>query len=197
MAVMPTPGPSGAQKLYYLTVLQPMWRGQLDQLADAEREFRQHLLAVECLRVAKGPGGDPLQLAEFCRKWQIPLTLPVIGPTALLRKIGKAVGGWPSAGAVFDPTGAINIGIKVIAAMGPLIGRIQMQNALLVALDETVISKGDQGSVGEILESAGTPQNLMNRVTQSRAKLEKVWNDTQSLAQKMDQIRQDLGLPEN
>ena len=197
MAVMPTPGPSGAQKLYYLTVLQPMWRGQLDQLADAEREFRQHLLAVECLRVAKGPGGDPLQLAEFCRKWQIPLTLPVIGPTALLRKIGNAVGGWPSAGAVFDPTGAINIGIKVIAAMGPLIGRIQMQNALLVALDETVISKGDQGSVGEILESAGTPQNLMNRVTQSRAKLEKVWNDTQSLAQKMDQIRQDLGLPEN
>ncbi|HWY71940.1 MAG TPA: hypothetical protein VNX88_24955 [Terriglobales bacterium] len=196
MAAIPSPAPGGSQKLYYFLVLEPMWRGQLDALATAEREFRWHLLAVECLRIAKGPGSDPLDIAEFCRKWQIPLTLPMLGPTSLLRKIGKLVGGWPSTAAVFDPTGAINMGIKVIGRMGPLIGQIQMRNAMLVGLDEDVISKADQSSVLSILESSATPQNLMNRVAESKARLEKVWKETTTLAEKMNAVRNELGLPD-
>jgi hypothetical protein len=196
MTPAPISGPSAVQKAYYLTILVPMWRGQLDQLAAAERDYRLHLLAVECLRVAKGPGADPLQVAEFCRKWQIPLTLPVIGPTALIRKAGKALGGWPSAGAVFDPTGAINLGVKIVAQMGPLIGQIQMHNALLVAFDTKVISMADQNGVGSILESARSPQVLMNRLQESKSKLEGVWSETLKLAEKMEAIRQELGLPE-
>ena len=192
----PSSGPSGVQKLYYLTVLLPMWRGQLDQLGDSEREYRNHLLTVECLRVAKGPGADPLRLAEFCRTWKIPMTLPVIGPTALLRKVGKIVGGWPSQAAIFDPTGSINIGIKVIAQMAPLIGRIQMRNALLVALDDKVVEKGDQDAVLSILDSCRTPQVLMTRVQDAKNKVERVWKETVALAEKMEPIRKELGLPE-
>lgn len=47
--------PSGTQKAYYLTILLPMWRGQLDQLAAAEREYRNHLLANEkCVSLCPG-----------------------------------------------------------------------------------------------------------------------------------------------
>jgi hypothetical protein len=197
MATMPTSGPSGAQKIYYLTILLPLWRGQLDQLGDAEREYRDHLLAVECLRVAKGPGADPLRIAEFCRTWQLPMTLPVIGPTAILRKIGKIAGGWPSQAAVFDPTGSINLGIKVMAQIAPLIGRIQMQNALLVAFDDSVVPKTDQSDVGSILESCPTPQMLMTRFQAAKNKVEQVWKDTVDLANKMEPVRQELGLPES
>jgi hypothetical protein len=124
------------------------------------------------------------------------LTLPFVGPTALLRKIGKAVGGWPSAAAVFDPTGAINIGIKVIGRIAPLLGRLQMRNALLVALDEKVVDPADQVDVGSILESCNTPQALTNRLMESRNNLERVWKETISLAEKMERIRLELGLPE-
>src|SRR5881296_4069948 len=92
---------NSAQKLYYITILLPMWRGQLEQLGNVQRDLRYHLLAVECLRIAKGPGADPVGISEFCRKWQIPLTLPFVGPTAILRKVGKLVGGWPSPAAIF------------------------------------------------------------------------------------------------
>lgn len=196
MATTASLGPSGAQRAYYMTILLPMWRGQLDQLGAAEREYRHHLLAVECLRLAKGPGLDPVRLAEFCRTWKIPLTLPVIGPTALLRKIGKAVGGWPSQAAVFDPTGAINIGIKIIAQMGPLLGQIQMQNALLLALDPKIIELGDQTSVGSILELSSSPQVLMTKVHASRTKVGRILKETVDLAEKMELIRKELGLPE-
>jgi hypothetical protein len=197
MGSKPGTGPSPAQKVYFITVLQPMWRGQLDQLADAQRVFRHHLLAAECLRIGIGPGGDPLQLVEFCRKWQIPMTLPIIGPTALLRKIGKLAGGWPSAAAVFDPTGALNIGIKVIARMGPLIGRAQVSNAMLVALDESIVSKGDQSQVLAILESSETTQVFMTKLASSKSRLEMVWRSTQAMADKMENARKELGLPEN
>jgi hypothetical protein len=45
--------PSDTQKTYYYLFLLPMWRGQLDKLLDAERNYRYHLLAVECLRKAQ------------------------------------------------------------------------------------------------------------------------------------------------
>lgn len=191
-----TIGPSAAQKGYFLTVLLPMWRGQLDQVLIAQREFRHHLLAVECLRVAKGPGVDPLHITEFCRNWRIPLTAPFVGPVAVLRKVGKAVGGWPSPAAIFDPTGAINIGVKVIAQMSPLLGKIQMRNAVLVAFDEKIVALGDQSSVGSILESCHNPQVLMSRVQESKNKLERVWKDTSNLAERMEPVRKELGLPE-
>lgn len=196
MTTGPVSAPSGAQKFYYLTVLMPMWRGQLDRLGTAGREYRHHLLAVECLRVAKGPGADPVRLAEFCRTWKVPLTLPVIGPTALLRKIGKAVGGWPSPAAVFDPTGAINIGIKVIAQLGPVLGKVQMHNARLIGWDPKVVEHADRTAVGSILESSRTPQDLLTRVRSAKDKLERVWKETVALAEKMEPIRQELGLPE-
>lgn len=196
MANKPSSGPSEIQKFYYLSVLLPMWRGQLDQLGASEREYRNHLLSVECLRVAKGPGPDPLRIAEFCRTWKIPMTLPVIGPTALLRKIGKIAGGWPSQTAIFDPTGSINLGIKVIARMAPLLGRIQMRNALLVALDDKVVERGDQDAVGSILESCQTPQALMTRVQNAKNKVERVLKETIALAEKMEPIRKELSLPE-
>ena len=89
-----------------------------------------------------GPVSGPSATQKlYYTTWHIPLTLPVIGPTALLRKIGKIVGDWPSAAAVFDPTGAINIGVKVLCHMAPLLGQIQMRNALLVALDDDKIAK--------------------------------------------------------
>ena len=86
-------GPSTAQRAYYATVLVPMWRGQLDEFGRVARNYRNHLLALECLRVAKGPGADPAQLAEFCKKWKIPLSIPIIGPTSWLRRAAKFVGG--------------------------------------------------------------------------------------------------------
>ncbi len=187
---------SAAQKFYYIGVLQPLWLGQLDQLGDAQREYRYHLLAVECLRRAKGPGADPLRISEFCRTWKIPATLPVIGPTALLRKIGRLAGGWPSAAAIFDPTGALNLGFKVIGAMAPLIGKIQMRNALLFAIDDSVVESGDQGDVGSILEGCKTPQELINRLQGAKNKVERVWKETTALAEKMEPIRKEVGLPE-
>jgi hypothetical protein len=189
--------PSDTQKTYYYLFLLPMWRGQLDKLLDAERNYRYHLLAVECLRKAKGPGVDPLRISEFCRKWNIPLTTPLIGPTDLLRKIGKATGGWLSAAAMFDPTSAIKYGIKVMAHMGPLLGKIQMNNACLYALDNKIIPKGDQVSVLEILELSRTPQILMNNVKKSINVVNQVLKETSDLAEKMENIRLELGLSES
>jgi hypothetical protein len=193
------PGGKGspAQKLYYLTILVPMWRAHLDRLAIAQRDYRYHLLAVECLRVAKGPGADPLRLAEFCRAWQTPLTAPAVGPVALLRSAAKAVGGWPSAGAVFDPTGAIGMGVKVLARMGPLIGQIQMRNALLVALDDKVVARADQSAVGSILERSHTPQLLLGKVKESKATLERLWGEAVQFAKQMETAQRELGLPDS
>jgi hypothetical protein len=196
MPLPPLPGASGAQKGFFLTVLLPMWRGQLDQLMTAQRGYRHHLIALNCLQQAIGPGGDPLQIAEFCRRWQLPVTAPAIGPVALLRKIGKLAGGWPSAAAVFDPTGAINTGVKVVARLGPLIAKIQMDNALLVALDEKVVSKSDQSQVLAILNAAKTPQALMDAVKRSSDSLRKIWDATVDMAQKLETARIQVGVPE-
>lgn len=189
-------GGSPAQKIYYLTVLVPMWRGQLDRLTAAQREYRWHLLAMECLRLARGPGIDPLRITEFCRAWQIPLTAPMVGPVALLRKAAKAVGGWPSPGAVFDPTGAINLGIKILAHMTPLVGQIQMRNALLMAMDEDVVARSDQSGVLGILNAAKSPQLLLNQVAASKTALERTWEDTKKFAERMKTAQTDLGLPD-
>ncbi len=196
MAPKTTPQPSGAQRFYYMVILLPMWRNQLEQLGNSERQYREHLLAVECLRVAKGPGGDPLRLAEFCKNWQIPTTLPVIGPVSLLRKVGKLVGGWPSQAAIFDPTNSISLGIKVMAQMVPLIAKIQMRNAILVALDESVVGKGDQSAVLAILDASNTPKELMTRVQDAKDKVERVFRETVAMAEKVEAIRKELSLPE-
>lgn len=190
-------GPSAAQKAYYVTFLVPMWRGQLDQLNAANRNYRAHLLAVACLAAAKGPGGDPLELCEFCRKWQLPMTAPVVGPISLLRKIGKAVGGWPSSAAVFDPTGAINNGIKILGKMGPLLATIQMNNAMLSALNGKYVPMSDQSAVLGILNGAGNPQNLAAKVRAAQEQAKSTWDATITMAQQMEKIRVELGLPES
>jgi hypothetical protein len=192
----PIPRATGAQKGFFLMILLPMWRGQLDQLMAAQRGYRHHLIAMNCLQQAIGPGGDPLQLAEFCRSWKLPLTLPVIGPVALLRKLGRLPGAFSPAVALFDPTAAITTGVKVLARLGPLIAKIQMDGALLVALDEKVVSKSDQSQVLAILNGAKTPQALSDAVKRSSDNLRKIWDETVDMAQKLDTARIQVGLPE-
>jgi hypothetical protein len=95
---------------------QKLWRGQLDRLAAAQRDYRFHLLAVECLRLA---------------------------------------------------------------------------------LDDGVVSKADQASVGSILERAQTPFFLMNKVKESQGALERLWDETIKLAGRMEATQKELGLPDS
>ena len=71
-----------------------------------------------------------------------------------------------------------------------------MRNACLYALDDKVVPKGDQSSVLKILEMSRTPQLFMNNVKKSKDKVSRVWKETIDLANKMDPIRKELGLPE-
>ncbi|MFH1075404.1 MAG: hypothetical protein V1753_00945 [Pseudomonadota bacterium] len=189
--------PSAAQRAYYATVLVPMWRGMLDEFDRVARDYRSHILALECLRVAKGPGVDPIKITEFCKAWEMPLTMPVIGPTTWIRRFGKAVGGWPSAGAVFDITGALSKGVKIMAEIGPLLGKLQMNNAKLYALDEKVVPKSDQVEVLRILELSVSPDVLFKRAKDSKDRLESKWQEISQTAEKMEEIRKELGLPED
>lgn len=77
---------------WYKHVMVPLWKNQQNELIRAGVHYRWHLLALECLHRAKGPGRDQLKVAEFCAKSQWAMTLPVIGPTALIRKLGKSSG---------------------------------------------------------------------------------------------------------
>jgi hypothetical protein len=65
-----------------------------------------------------------------------------------------------------------------------------------VALDPKTIEVADQTSVGSILELSRTPLVLMTRGQESKTKLERVWKETVNLAEKMESIRKELGLPE-
>ena len=47
-----------------------------------------------------------------------------------------------------------------------------------------------------ILDSAWTPQMLMVRVREAKDNLERAFKETVSLAEKMEPIRKELGLPE-
>ena len=80
--------------------------------------------------------------------------------------------------------------------MVPLIGTIQMQGATLMALDEKIVSKADQSQVLSILQQSGSPQNLANKIRESKDKTEAVWKATLDLAEKMEKIRTELKLPE-
>lgn len=213
---------SPAQKAYYSTFLVPMWRGQLETLGKLARDYRTYLLALACLQQAKGPGGDPAALAEFCQKWQLPLTMPVIGPTSLLRGLAKGVTGTApisslkafnaatgmvapaittaghSPAALFDITGALNWGVKILGAMAPLLGTIQVEGALYVALNNRkIVSLADQTDVMRVLQSARTSTILCQQASQSKDRLASKWQEIGSLAQKMEAIRRDLGLPED
>ena len=190
------PAASPAQRMYYSTFLVPMWRGQLDELAIACRNYRINLLAVGCLMAAKGPGADPLALAEFCRRWTIPLTAPALGPTAWLRRFSKIAVGGPSAGSLFDPTGALNWGTKILANSAPLIAAIQMEGAKLLALNTQYVSVQDQSAVLSTLANAATPHNLTVQLGRAKQNLERVYDEINKLAEKMEAARMDLGFPE-
>lgn len=216
---------------WYRHVMVPVWKKQQLDLVRAGVDYRRHLLAAECLRRAKGPGGDPLKVAEFCVRWRWAMTLSFIGPTALIRKLGKSsrllgefiaalkgVGGpglklpttaywgartgpgqalstaWPQI-AIFDITNSINVGVKLIAAMMPLMARLQMHNAELISLDEKVVPKGDKAAVGQILQRARMPQPLMRAVDGSLKYYVKTWAAVLVSADTMEQARLDLGLP--
>lgn len=216
---------------WYKFVMIPLWRNQQKELIRAGVHYRWHLLALECLKRAKGPGGDPLKVAEFCAKWQWAMTMPIIGPTALIRKLGKSsgllgeliaalkgVGGpglklpstahwgtrlgpgqalssaWPQI-AVFDITGSINIGVKLIAAMSPLIAKLQMKQAELYIFDSKVVPPGDMGQVGQIIQRAGMPMSLMKSAKESQMNYVNAWSEVLVSADIMEQARLDLGLP--
>jgi hypothetical protein len=198
----PKPGPSGptgpsaAQKLYYATILVPLWRGQLDEVGRLAREYRVHLLALECLRRAKGAGIDSVKVSEFCRKWEFPLATPFISPTALLKELLKKGIGLSGVGTVFDITGAIGKGVKIMAEMGPLLEKLQMQSALLFAFEDKVVPAADQTDVGQIIESSATPKALFDKAKTSKDRLEAKWREVTDQAEKMEAIRIEQGLPE-
>lgn len=229
---MTTLTPASKQDLdWYKIVMVPLWKNQQAELVRIGVQYRWHLLAMECLRRAKGPGGDPLKVAEFCAKWKWAMTLPVIGPTALIRKLGKSsgllgeliaalkgVGGpglklpatahwgtrlgpgqalstaWPQI-AVFDITGSINIGVKIMAAMVPLLAKLQMKQAELFVFDPKVVPTGDAAQVGRILQRAGMPSSLMKSLKDSQMGYVNAWSQVLVSADTMEQARLDLGLP--
>jgi hypothetical protein len=229
---MTTLNPSSKQDQdWYKIVMVPLWKNQQRELIRAGVHYRWHLLALECLNRAKGPGGDPLKVAEFCAKWKWAMTLPIIGPTALIRKLGKSSGllgeliaalkgvagpglqlpnmvhwgartdalqalssAWPQI-AVFDITNSINIGIKLIAAMAPLIAKLQMNQAKLIAFDSKVVPSGDSGSVGQILDQAGMPKALLEAAKEIQKNYVKSWAALLVSAETMEQARLELGLP--
>ena len=229
---MTTLKPSSKQdQNWYKLVMVPLWKNQQKELVRAGVHYRWHLLALECLNRAKGPGGDPLKVAEFCAKWKWAMTMPIIGPTALIRKLGKSsgllgelfaalkgVGGpglklpatahwgprlgpgqaltsaWPQI-AVFDITNSINIGVKLVAAMAPLIAKLQMKQAELLIFDSKIVPPGDSAQVGQILQRAGMPISLMKSVKESQKKYVNAWSEVLVSADIMEQARLDLGLP--
>jgi hypothetical protein len=189
------PASPAAQKLYYAAVLMPLWRGQLDELGRIANEYRTYLLALECLRRAKGSGIDSVKVAEFCKKWKVPMTMPFISPKDLLKTLIERTFRLPLA--VFDITGAINAGIKIMAEMGPLLERLQMQQALLIAFDDNVVAKSDQTDVGQILESSRSARALYDNASRAKDRLEAKWKEIRDQAAKMEAIRAELGLPED
>lgn len=229
---MTTLKPSNKQdQNWYKIVMVPLWRNQQKELVRTGVHYRWHLLALECLNKAKGPGGDPLKVAEFCAKWKWAMTMPIIGPTALIRKLGKSSGllgellaalkgvagpglklpstahwgtrlgpgqalssAWPQI-AVFDITSSINIGVKLIAAMSPLIAKLQMKQAELFIFDSKVVPPGDSSQVGQILQRAGTSISLMKSVKESQMKYVNAWSEVLVSADIMEQARLELGLP--
>jgi hypothetical protein len=177
-------------------ILVPMWRGQLDKLLSAQRKYRQYLLAVACISRAAGPGADPLALVEFCRAWQLPLTAPLVGPVALLRKAGKLFGVVTPSVAALDPTGAINTGTKILARLGPLFSAIRMEGALAESLDDRVVPKTEQAPVQAILSDARTPQAVQQGAQAALTSLQSVWKETIEMARKMEDARVQVGAPE-
>jgi hypothetical protein len=176
-----------------------MWRGQLGQLYAADRNYRAHLLAMACLAAAKGPGGDPLELCEFCRRWQLPMTAPDVGQVAqvalLLKKVGAVAGGLPLAVAAIDPTRAINNGIRILGRIAPLLATIQMEGAMLFALDQKYVPMNDQRTVLAILKGAVHPQILAVKFLTAQQQAQSTWDATLAMALQMEEIRVELGLP--
>ena len=97
----------------------------------------------------------------------------------------------------FDPIGAINIGIKLVAHMAPLLGKLQLHNAQIVALDPGVVSPEDTTLVPEILSSSSNPKGVIGRVDACKAQLASTWATTISFAESMESKRRELGIPEN
>jgi hypothetical protein len=71
-----------------------------------------------------------------------------------------------------------------------------MEGASLRALNPRYVSPEDQTKVLQILQSARTPGILFQQARDSKERLSTKWQDTMRLAEKMERIRQDLGLPE-
>lgn len=177
----PAPKKGGAGAMYYSLVLKPLLEGLWDQLSRKVNEHRYHLLALACLRKAAGPGGDPIEVARFCKKYKLPLTLPVVG--LISRTIGK-----------LDITGATKLGVKIIAAMLPLLTKIRMNNAMLYALDESIVPSSDTTDVGEILESAKSPKDVADKAKQKASEVKKLKADIERYVVKLKGIEAELGV---
>jgi len=171
----------GGEKLYYLVVLKPMMEGLWSELHRKVLEHRHHLLALACLAKAAGPGVDPIAVSDFCKKYELPLTMPVIGLIPrLLRKV--------------DITGAVKNGIRIMAAMGSLLRKIRLRNATLYALDKSIVPSADSGAVGMILESASSPKEVVDAAKQKAAEVMKLRADVERYAAKLKRIEAELGV---
>lgn len=168
-------------KLYYLMILKPLMAGLWDQLHQTVEEHRHHLLALACLRAAAGPGADPLKVVAFCKRYKLPLTLPVVGLIA--RTVGK-----------LDVTRAVSTGIKIIAALGPLLGKIRVRNATLIALDTSIVPTGDTTQVGSILEGASSPKEVIAATKRKAAEVRKKTAEVERYAAKMKAVEKRLGI---
>jgi Cys-tRNA synthase (O-phospho-L-seryl-tRNA:Cys-tRNA synthase) len=160
--------------------LKPLLEGLWDQLHGKVLEHRHHLLALACLAKAAGPGADPMAVARFCKKYKLPLTMPVVG---LIPRVLSKV----------DITGAVATGVKIMAALGPLLGKIRLRNAMLYALDEAVVPSGDSAEVGMILESASSPKQVMAAAKQKASEVKKLKADVERYAAKLKRIEAKLG----
>ena len=172
----------GAKRLYY-PILRSIMEGLWVELAKKVVEHRRHLLALACMAKAAGPGGDPLAVARFCKTYKLPLTLPVVG--LIPRIIGK-----------LDITRAVSNAVKLIGVIVPILESIRLKNAVLIAGDRSVVPIGDTAAVGEILETATSPKEVIDATKQKASEVATLKSGVERYAVEMQAIEAELGIGE-
>jgi len=166
-------------RLYYILILKLLLKGLWDQLQQKVQEHRHYLLALSCLAKAAGRGGDSLKVAQFCKKYKLVLTMPVVGLIPrLLKRLPNVY--------------AVTMGIKIIAAMTPLLTKIRMRNAQLFALDTSIVPEADTSDVGIILESAESPRAVMQAAKKKGVEVDRLKKKVERYSARLKRIETSL-----
>jgi len=96
---------------------------------------------------------------------------------------------------VFDPTGALNWGFRILAELGPLLGALQMHEARLVVMNPNVVPRAWTAKVGQILAKARQPEQLKAAYQASLEQLNVTWDYLLQSVAEMEIHRRELGLP--